>query len=402
MLPSELRAQNFDSYPPKAKALALANLALIQQLPVAFAALLLREMHSYDWRFPAEQRTVDNQFAFLASETQQQRETLLRGFATLSLPANLIAMDWISAPQPFLDGLTMHLWSSHQHDGFRDAAAAYAQAWTTARPEPEPAMPRLTIVVLNPDLHADKAQLFRKLRPHGVYFSNVDGTNGWPAIIRLIHERVKQSSEPWQHWYIEGGAFDPDLSPRLAHIGYDDAAPTRAALLRRMQTIIGSGHGGPEELRTQMAETTPADLGLPAGDQETLSRFKVSVLGEGSGTQIFSTTFVQWSAREALRRAQPLTTLLRYAPRQRQLPMNEMLSAESAHPEADPAGSLVDADMGAYYTWINQQRLTGVRQSAFLAWSQAHRVAVAIGPTLPAASEAANPITVETILQQFS
>ena len=40
---------------------------------------------------------------------------------------------------------------------------------------------------------------------------------------------------------------------------------------------------------------------------EVLERFKVSLLTEGSGTQIFSTSFAQWAAREALRRAQPLT-----------------------------------------------------------------------------------------------
>jgi hypothetical protein len=34
----------------------------------------------------------------------------------------------------------------------------------------------------------------------------------------------------------------------------------------------------------------------------------------GSGTQIFSTTFVQWAARECLRRAQPETIVLHYAP----------------------------------------------------------------------------------------
>ncbi|MFT4113789.1 hypothetical protein [Silvibacterium sp.] len=402
MLPSQLNAQSFDSYPPQARKLAVDNLALIRQLPVAFAALLLREMNSYDWRFPAEQRTVEDQFSFLASQTAQQREALLHGFATLSLPDSLVGMDWIRNPQPFLDSLTAHLWASHQHDGFRDSAAAYAEAWSTARPLPLPAMPRLAIVVLNNDLRAENTSLFRKLRPQGVYFSNVDGTQGWKSIVSLANARAQKSPEPWQHWYIEGGAFDSTLSPQLAAIGYDDLQSTRAAMMRRMQQILGSGRGGPEELRTLMAMTTPADLGLPSGDNETLSRFKVSVLGEGSGTQIFSTTFVQWSAREALRRAQPSTLLMRYAPRQRQLPMNEMLSGASAHPEPDPAGSTVDADMGAYYTWINQQRLTGASQASFLVWSQAQNVAVAVSPTLPHATESSNAVRVETLLQQLS
>ena len=45
-----------------------------------------------------------------------------------------------------------------------------------------------------------------------------------------------------------------------------------------------------------------------------LDRFQVKLLTEGSGTQIFSTTFAQWTAREALRRAQSQTLLVRFAP----------------------------------------------------------------------------------------
>ena len=85
----------------------------------------------------------------------------------------------------------------------------------------------------------------------------------------------------------------------------------------------------------------------------------MKLLTEGSGTQIFSTSFVQWTAREALRRAQPLTLLVRFAPRQRQKPMNQLLSPSQGPVELDPLGSLLDADMGAYYNWINQQRLPG-------------------------------------------
>src|SRR5882757_946356 len=100
---------------------------------------------------------------------------------------------------------------------------------------------------------------------------------------------------------------------------------------------------GQESLRTVMAQLRPADLGWGTGDA-VLDRFEVKVLTEGSGTQIFSTTFAQWTAREVLRRAQPLTLLVRFAPRQRQRPMNEMLSAANARPELDFTGSLVDAD----------------------------------------------------------
>jgi hypothetical protein len=122
------------------------------------------------------------------------------------------------------------------------------------------------------------------------------------------------------------------------------------------------------------------------------------VLTEGSGTQIFSTTFAQWTAREALRRAQPLTLLVRFAPRQRQRPMNEMLTNSHTAPEVDPMGSLVDGEMGAYYHWINQQRLPGAEQSAFLAWFEGHSRALVVAPTLPRGAESNSAIDMGKLL----
>jgi hypothetical protein len=122
-------------------------------------------------------------------------------------------------------------------------------------------------------------------------------------------------------------------------------------------------------------------------EDEVLSRFQVKLLTEGSGTQIFSTTFAQWTAREALRRAQPLTLMVRFAPRQRQRPMNELLTSVQGNAELDLAGSLVDADMGAYYNWLNQQRLPGADKSGFLVWFEGHSQALVIGPSIPRGTE---------------
>src|SRR5579884_4294764 len=97
------------------------------------------------------------------------------------------------------------------------------------------------------------------------------------------------------------------------------------------------GGGGPEVLRTMLAELRPEDLGLNGeGNAAVLNRFQVSVLTEGSGTQLFSTTFVQWSAREALRRAQPATLLLRFTPRLHEQSMRELLAGTPQTPMPDP------------------------------------------------------------------
>jgi hypothetical protein len=44
-------------------------------------------------------------------------------------------------------------------------------------------------------------------------------------------------------------------------------------------------------------------------------------------------------------------------------------------PIRDVEGSLIDAEMGAYYTWIHQSRLSGADQSRFLVWFEGQRLA---------------------------
>jgi hypothetical protein len=148
-----------------------------------------------------------------------------------------------------------------------------------------------------------------------------------------------------------------------------------------------------------MAETEPSELGMQhLTNDPVLSRFAISVLTEGSGTQIYSTTFVQWTAREALRRARPLTILAKFAARQTEESADEELSGLQQQAVLDPAGSLVDADMGAYYTWMNLQRLSGADQSSFLAWAESRREAVAIGPSFaPGTQSQANASLAEIL-----
>lgn len=403
MLPSRLTAKSFAGYPPQARSLALGNLAVLQQLPLVFAALLLRETASCDWRFPAERSLLDRQFAFLRSLAPRERDQLLHGFAALKVSAATEQIDWLAHPQIFLDALTSDLWATGQVDALREAADQYQSAWTKAMPETQPALPRLCIVVFRGDLLLPGYPLFRKLRPHGVFFPEVDGSGAWPSIIAAVSSRVARHPVAFDHWYVDGDAPDPAVDPRLTQISWTGLSPVREAMLARIREAIDSGRGGPEELRTVMAQTTPADLHLRAqSSDEVLDRFRISILTEGSGTQIFSTTFVQWTAREALRRAEPCTLLLRFAPRQRQLPMNELLSASTPRNSPDPEGSVMDADMGAYYAWIDQQRLSGAGQSCYLAWSEASGQAVAIGPSMARATVAANKPTMKQLLSYFS
>ena len=403
MLPNQLSPESFAAYPPEAKRIATAQIALLQKSPLAFVPLLLRELIVYDWKFPAERKDLDRQFAWLASLSPEQFTAAMAAFAKLSLAPDLEKTDWINSPGIFSEQLSAHLWKTHQIDAFSAAAVDYVQK--SGASDSEEALPthRLGIVVIGLGVTNNRYRLFRKLRPQGTYFSQVKHENGMGTLLQAIAKRAAAHPEPFAHWYIDGGApaaADPQ-SP-LALVSYAALSPVRAAVQNRMQKLYTEPVFDPEHLRTALALTRPEEVGLAAGRDPVLDRFQLSLITEGSGTQVFATTFVQWAAREALRRAQPVTLLARFAPRQREKPMNELLTETQRNPELDPQGSLVDADMGAWYTWINQQRLAGADKSAFLVWFEDHEEAVVVAPSFERGKRSPAAIKLDDLVRQIA
>ena len=401
MQPRELSPANFETYPPEARKMALANLALLRDLPVTLAASLLREVIDLDDRFPAERRAVQAQFAYLSSQSAEDRHRATKGFADISLPPELIAEDWARNPQKFSEDLSAHLWASHQIDAFHTAGAGFTQAVIKATPETARPIPRLAVVILGPELRNDGYPLFRKLRSQGTFFPHVESGDGTAAVLKQLAERATAAPDPYGHWYIDGGAPIPHESAAVSGFSWAGSLPVRSAVLRKMGTVIGSVGTGPEMLRSIMAGWAAKEQEAGTGDP-LVDKLVLRVYGEGSGTQIFSTSFAQWSAREVLRRAEPASLVVRFGPRQRQRGMNEMLAGSVPSEDVDIAGSLVDADCAAHYTWINLHRLEGSETATFLAWSETHRQAVATGPGFSRGSEAPDPIRLENLLRSLT
>ncbi len=395
MRPSQVNERNFDTYPPLAKQFAIERLELIRDLPIVLSAVLLREVIRFDSCFPQERAAIQGRFTFLGSLNEDERRHLTQSFADLKLPDELVAEDWVRSPEKFGEDLSAYLWASHQIDAFHTMSNQLLHAVSAATPASKPPAPRWGAVILGPQLSKQNYPLFRKLRPHGVFFPVVNGDGGSTAILDRLAKRAVATPAPYGHWYIDGGKPLPGEYAGVSTFSWDGSSQTRDAVLRKVQSVVGSGSGGPEMLRSVMADWTPKEPGSPASDP-LVDRFVQSVYDEGAGTQIFSTTFVQWSARELLRRADPVSLVARFGPRQRQRPMNEMFAAPAQ--DMDYAGSAVDADLGAYYTWVNLNRLPGSETASFVAWSEDQRQAVAIGPGFPRGTEAGAPVTMEKLL----
>ncbi len=397
--PSSLAPESFSTYPPRARRIAEDNLPLLRELPLAFLALLLRELLATEYGFPAEQREIDAQFSYLRALSPEDLRAQMEPFTRLHLAPELETADWIAAPARFSEQLTAHLWATHQIDAFRAAATDYVAKVRAASPPDEPPIPRLCIVVIGQGVAENRYPLFRRLRPHGVWFRRVNPANGWQILQDALAARAAVHPIPYGHWQIDGSDSPPNPKG-VAAVSWRALAPVRAALLDRVRKAKLAGTGS-EALRTMLAEMDPRDLGFDSAHDPTLARFQTALFTEGSGTQFYSTTFVQWAAREALRRAQPVTLLARFAPRIRELSLGEILSNPRQSPPPDPQGALIDADMSAWYTWLGQHRLSAAAQSRFLVWFEDHPEALAIAPSLKPATISDEPIGLSTLLARL-
>lgn len=382
MLPRDLTADSFAAYPPDATKLLVSRLDTLQKLPLSFLPGFLRQFIDYDDKFPIERNAIQAEVNAIASLSPKSLDEWFGGFARIPLSSKLEKVDWVNRPVEFLEQESAYLWSTGQLDAFRQAALAYGnhlQAVTPAAPLP---VCRLGIAIIGQGVTSYDGPLFRYLRANGTYFGRVNPEGGLEMLLSAVEARAQAHPVSYGHWYVDGGQ-EAAHGPHLTCVSYEALKPVRSALLKFIDEQIAEPGMGPEELRTRMARLRPSNLKMDRAGDPVLDSFDVKLFTEASGTQIFSTTFAMWAAREALRRAQPLTLLVRYAPRQKERSMNELLSDTDTSPELDYLGSLIDADMGSYYQWVDQQKLTGAGQSVFLAWFEGHAQAVVIAPTLP-------------------
>ncbi len=401
MTPGALQPEHFQAYPPQARQLAVRHVELLRRLPAAFLPLLLREVIAYDYKFPVEKKELDQQFSYLVSMTVEQLQRTMRPFAQFRIAPEVERLDWVNAPADFSEQLTAHLWSTRQIDPFRAAAVEYVGNMNASRMPELPPTHRLGLVMIGQGVTASRLTLFRKLRPHGVLYKAVDSRHGYETILRALEMRAAKYPAPFAHWHIDGGLLDSSPAG-LTCVSYGALKAVRAQLQTKIQKGYETGMGS-EALRTGLARMRPEDVGLQdTGASAVLNRFQLSLLTEGSGTQIFSTTFVQWAAREVWRRAQPVTLSAHFTPRQREDTSYELLSEAHRNPPLDPEGSLVDADMGAYYTWINQQRLTGAAEARFLVWFEGHNEALAVAPNLPKGTESSTAVNLEELVSHLA
>lgn len=100
-----------------------------------------------------------------------------------------------------------------------------------------------------------------------------------------------------------------------------------------------------------------------------------------------------WSSNEALNQPQNYAEI--------ECRLRAALALGEAVP-IDPQGSLMDADMGAFYIWLNQRRLPRSEEATFVVWFENHSEALMIAQHLTAGTESHSPLSFEDLLRPVS
>jgi hypothetical protein len=146
-------------------------------------------------------------------------------------------------------------------------------------------------------------------------------------------------------------------------LSYDRLRTYRDDLTRALNAKIQSGVESPQAFA---AFARALQIAPPAGallySAEVLVAFVRDVLLAGNGTLITNNTFVEWSAVQALRRAQPRILVTRFGVRDKLKPFSSMILFSQSRPSdqipvaQDPVGSFIDVEQLSYYVWLNAEK----------------------------------------------
>jgi len=342
---------------------------LLQRLPRTFVPALNEHLRRWDLLFPAEQRSIQAQLAYLARMPAREFEELFREIKGLEAKMQLPA--WAASSTGISISDTSLLVRSPYYPQWRVAVEqAFARINDALEAAQERrALNRLIVCVLPAGLPVPADAPWPRLARQGrtlrlaAPFAALQG-----EFLGALVRGADSASEPIERaWLFEAGqALSRSLAPSvegLTALSFEALAPVRREFLRRLNLIkknLRSADQTYEDLRRLELASL---LGPRLGSQPRLGGFVRDLFLSGNGSMLFGNSFVEWGAAEAMRRAQPQVMICHFGIRNRLKPFSSVVLFEDqsrANPvpeQEDPAASLIDAQILAEYVYLTAARL---------------------------------------------
>jgi hypothetical protein len=342
---------------------------LLKRLPRTFAPALNEQLNKWDLLFPAEQRVLQDQLAYLAGLPAPDFDALFRPVkdveAKMSLPAWNGAADRISISDTSVLVRSRYYpqWRLEVEKvfaGIDDSIAASTNRRTRKK---------VVVCILPAGLPFASGSPWSRRGSAGraVELATTFG-EGAAELLESLARRTAPALEPVERtWVLDAGeGLGRKLAPALeglTMLSFEALGPVRREFLRRLNVVkkdLRSADQAFEELRR--LDLAPL-LGEKLRRDPRLSSFIRDLFLSGNGALLFGNSFAEWGASEALRRAQPQLLICSFGIRSKLKPFSSLAVFEDQGranpvPEQDDApASLIDAQILAEYVYLTTLRL---------------------------------------------
>jgi len=342
---------------------------LIARLPRSFGPSLNDQLAQWDLLFPAEQRRLQAQLDWLVRLPAREFEQLFQPI--VELEAKMDLPRWEPGTRGMSVTDTGILARSPYYSKWRtEVEKAFAKIDVSMAPSGalQP-VPRLVASILPAGLPASKDPLWPALARLGTWIpleTPFGAALGTLVSALLARKRPAGIEDVESTWIFECDSrfTEAASAPDETVLSWAALEPLRRDFLKRLNTV----QRDLKSLDSTNDELKRMDIGrgMPAANarEPRVREFVRGLLLSGNGSLVFPSSFVQWGASEALRRAQPQVLLARFGMRQKLKPFSSLVLFEDQQrsnptPDADdPAGTLVDALMLSEYVYLAAQRMT--------------------------------------------
>jgi hypothetical protein len=374
---------------------ALAR-GLLRRLPLTFQPYYNQQVREWSGLFPFEARHVARMIGYLGNLSDRDFEALFRN--VLELEARMDVRHWaaFSTQEQTMENSSLLTRSPYYQEWRREAHQVNERIEReTALAEtgsPAGTHNRLILLILpgrlplNPETvwkhwKAEGRELtldLTGLGPQQGFLGTLFGADKNQPTRSFLGEVVSASG--WSAgdlWVLEGSL---GLTPL-----WDELQGSGATLLSfpRLKALREELKGRVDTIRKDLADADAVIARLRQIDvrawcpseitaQPMVQQFVQNTLLSGNGALLYGSAFVEWAAAEAFRRARPSVLVAYYGIRSKPKPFTSVAvfqEPEKANPlpeVEDLAGSAVDAQVMAHYTWLAATRYPEYERAACL------------------------------------
>jgi len=388
---------------------------LIERLPLTFQPYLNQEISRWEVKFPYERSYLESFVGYLASLPPDGLTNLFRGVREIE-SAMGINQHQFSAREQTMQEASILARSPHYLEWRQEIDRVFKQIDRAAFAEEQARLSRVKRLILlifpsalplDPPNVVEKWPGSRLVRldcagresSHQSIVDSILGGNSeldGQKVSGLLEEYARRPGRSFADvWVLEPGtrlgsalsglASVPPEPPRATLLSFDRLKPFREGVLEHIKSMardISDADAIYAKLRSMdVSEWCPPEVGsIPA-----VREFIRSLFLTGNGSALFSSSFVEWGAVEAMRHARPSVVVAEFGVRNKPKPFTSVAvfeNQEKATPQTpvpDPEGSAVDAAIMAYYTWLGTTRYIEYQRTACLCLFDRLPYAVAAG-----------------------